>query len=916
MAQRILELSVLESALCHEARLVPVAPTLVFQTAPASLEEPVASLSPSIPDNTRFLAYRAWLSSQQHTLLMLTPLGHRDADRRRSKLLEKIKDQLQVLSSMEGAAWEKQKLLCGLYGFPDESRTHTAKVYHTGMYSMLLDLCMRDDIDYCASEHLFTSRRTLQPFILVALLVTSTLHTVSGLNREAADLVLMTMRAVLTGAFIACNKVPSSTSLSPPSATQASPSSRKLVQPRKSRRRNHGRLSPLTLEQQEILNSVPRDIRTALSHLKVEPNIICYATCPRCSQTYAPDPAKPDDPYPRFCTFAETDKPVCGAALTLQVAHAANSTSGAERFSYPPLRPYPYRTVFSWIASLFSQRVAEAIADSSWIASALSPGSPIADIIQSPALRNFLGPDGSLFSKPLGSDIHLVFGLFIDWFNPGGNKKAGKSRSIGAIYLVCLNLPPELRFLPEYICLVGIIPGPNEPSLQELNHFLRPFIDEFLVLWHAGIRLSRTAMYPAGRLVRAVIIPLICDLPALRKTAGFAGHSSTHFCSFCLLKKSNINNLSRPWPSRTWKEHLDIASRWRDAKTEAERKKIFDTHGLRWSEMLRLPYWDPTCYAVVDAMHNLFLGDLRHHCREVWGINIKDQKTTAKKAVPHTPEEQEKWMGRLLGALCKGVLPNGKLKKGALAAVTQPRKGYLVALAQLNGIVPELKLTKHGYGSALLEWVSSPSLQRSRCAADRNGSCQVRQHSVDALRIPPILSKATNEFHLAENQYDISKFQILTADIMAMLRSDILATFLPSWIERPPTNFGSSAHGKLKADHWRTVCTVSMVITLVRVWSLSTATTGERKLLENFVHLVIAVDLATRRSMDAERARLFDHHMLEYLRTLCELFDHDLVPNHHLSLHLASCLLLFGPVRGMWGFPFERYNGIRKNLPS
>ncbi|RDX40106.1 hypothetical protein OH76DRAFT_1459584 [Lentinus brumalis] len=285
-------------------------------------------------------------------------------------------------------------------------------------------------------------------------------------------------------------------------------------------------------------------------------------------------------------------------------------------------------------------------------------------------------------------------------------------------------------------------------------------------------------------------------------------------------------------------------------------------------------------------MHNLFLGDLRHHCREVWGINIKDQKTTAKKAVPHTPEEQEKWLGRLLAAL----------RKGALSAVMQPRKGYLVALAQLNGIVPESKMTKHGYGSALLEWV--------------------RQHSVDDLRIPPILSKATNEFHLTDNQYDISKFQILTADVIAMLRSDILATFLPSWIERPPANFGSPSHGKLKADHWRTVCTVSMVITLVRVWSLSTATTGERKLLENFIHLVVAVDLATRRSMDAERARLFDHHMLEYLRTLRELFDHDLVPNHHLSLHLASCLLLFGPVRGMWGFPFERYNGIIQHLKT
>ena len=66
--------------------------------------------------------------------------------------------------------------------------------------------------------------------------------------------------------------------------------------------------------------------------------------------------------------------------------------------------------------------------------------------------------------------------------------------------------------------------------------------------------------------------------------------------------------------------------------------------------------------------------------------------------------------------------------------------------------------------------------------------------------------------------------------------------------------------------------------------------------------------------MDADRARLFDDSMLAYLCTLRELFNHNLVPNHHLSLHLSTCLLLFGPVHGWWGYPFERYNGIIQRL--
>ena len=100
-------------------------------------------------------------------------------------------------------------------------------------------------------------------------------------------------------------------------------------------------------------------------------------------------------------------------------------------------------------------------------------------------------------------------------------------------------------------------------------------------------------------------------------------------------------------------QHVRIAESWRDAATEADRNNTFSTHGVRWSELLRLPYWDPTRFAVLDVMHNLFLGELLHHCRRVWGLDVaQDKQPAASKAIQHTPEEQQKFLDRIFAAVC------------------------------------------------------------------------------------------------------------------------------------------------------------------------------------------------------------------------------------------------------------------------
>lgn len=181
--------------------------------------------------------------------------------------------------------------------------------------------------------------------------------------------------------------------------------------------------------------------------------------------------------------------------------------------------------------------------------------------------------------------------------------------------------------------------------------------------------------------------------------------------------------------------------------------------------------------------------------------------------------------------------------------------------------------------------------------------------------MPPPHAESVNTYYPPGCQdagYESRK--VFSFDVLDQIRKDIANVVIPSWIEKPPSNFGSSAHGKLKADHWRTVCTIHMVITLVRLWGRASATDVEHAVLQNFIHLVVAVDAATRRSMSRSRATFFDKNIEAYVKGLRSIYSHTLVPNHHLSLHLEACLRRFGPVQGWWAYPFERFNGLFQRM--
>ena len=377
--------------------------------------------------------------------------------------------------------------------------------------------------------------------------------------------------------------------------------------------------SATTSLSESLARDIPSKLPTIIRQLNIKPRYRGYVCCQRCFSCYDLDD------FPDRCTQRQNARHrVCGAPLRKDIRRKGQTREA-------PVRKYLHHDLKDWMARMLSRPGFEQYLDRDVFEMIEDSDDPLdrkmRDIWDGTILRDFRGPDGQLFikQKPNVSDGRYIFSLCMDEFNPYHNRQAGKKVSVGAIYMVCLNLPPHLRYRVENVFLVGIIPGPSKPSIEKINEILKPLVDDLLIFWDPGVFFSRTFRYTKGRLVHCVVVPLVCDLPATRQMAGFAGHSSTHFCSFCLLTRDKIRNLKvDEWQSelRTYERHLRIARKWKDASASS-RKKIFMAYGIRWTELLRLPYWDPTRFVVVDSMHALLLNCIKRHLRTIWLLNVE-----------------------------------------------------------------------------------------------------------------------------------------------------------------------------------------------------------------------------------------------------------------------------------------------------
>src|SRR5271154_3466283 len=70
--------------------------------------------------------------------------------------------------------------------------------------------------------------------------------------------------------------------------------------------------------------------------------------------------------------------------------------------------------------------------------------------------------------------------------------------------------------------------------------------------------------------------------------------------------------------SRNSSQHRENALGWRRCNSDASRKRFVKQSGVRWSKLMRLPYFDPIQFLTVDSMHCLFLSIAKWIVKRIW----------------------------------------------------------------------------------------------------------------------------------------------------------------------------------------------------------------------------------------------------------------------------------------------------------
>lgn len=338
---------------------------------------------------------------------------------------------------------------------------------------------------------------------------------------------------------------------------------------------------------------------------------------------------------------------------------------------------------------------------------------------------------------------------------------------------------------------------------------------------------------------------------------------------------------------------------FKNAPDKEAQDKVLNTYGIRWSELCRLRYWDPTKFVVIEGMHNLFLGLAQYHMRKVLGGDAAEDGKETKPIRMADAGEIER---------AREIWSKGFQTASHLQSLNKPG---LQALCQEHDIMVVAAVGKK---------VQRRDLVNALLDATKPQNQPIPSTDIDPGELMPEMVEdnigCQRERPTGPTLVDEQERKLGTRE-WRQLRKTVVQTRRPLWQESPPPDMGSKSRGKWKADQWRTAFEFDLPVALVLMWasdlpkSASWDKAGQLQIVESTVLLATALRWATSNRTSKRHAEEYMKNMRAYLLILRQLFpDKKLMTNHHNALYLGEMLLRFGPARGWWMFPFERVIGL------
>ncbi|KAG9099708.1 hypothetical protein FRC06_004926 [Ceratobasidium sp. 370] len=662
------------------------------------------------------------------------------------------------------------------------------------------------------------------------------------------------------------------------------------------------------------IDPIPATLPTALQYIGLQDDLDSYVVCPACDTLYKEDDTTD---IPERCSYVNLDGAVCGAEL-FALQYRGNHTWKT------PLRRFSHQPLESWLSRFLNRPDIEEMLEGTCPLNQ----EPCYNIWGAEYLSNFPGNGQPSFFQCSSDELRLAFLVYHDFFNPYTNKIAGKQRSIGLIMMVCLNLPPDVRYDMKNIYVTAMLPGPREPTLDNINKYLRPIVDNFSEHYDPGVYISKTHKYPRGRKVRCAPPITSMDVGACRAFAGIGSHSHKCFCSFCTANLSQIDdfNLSH-FSVRSMEDRAVHVDDWINAPNLEARQKIWNAYGVRYSEWSRFPWYNPFTDTTIAPLHWI-KNVLEKQIRDNMGCTMSAASgipsappplpralTTVEihwgySAMMHLSEDdfaKSKFPEPLLRYMCrdKGIFEAGLASKRMTADLNQWRLQNNILRENGDPVNPELDhivaTTKAEYYLSRAEKVTAALSSGSTMPALK-GLCskfnlpwKKEDKKADLLeRLVKYYPKNVKVVTISEPPRPIGEGPILGMDRVSEIKHDMKQTNLPSWLKKPPTNFATAEHGKLASEEYKSLSLISLPITLIRL--RSTVSPETQEYFDHFLHLSVVIRILSYQSLTSHDILLFEYHYQQYVNNLKRLYPFDSVtPVQHLGLHIPYFLRKLGP---------------------